>query len=172
MEEVFCKALARGKALRARVSRQTVYIVADALNNRQEDLQSLSSLVGSLSGIVPGLMTPVTEEHPVPEKVTWAEAARVSIDFKDGKLWLLIEPDVWIGPPRARRFAVDFLDKRRGGRFNREFNDLLDAWVHVVLGTPERNAEVALMAFDDGTGAENPSFRISSRTAFARRHLG
>ena len=172
MEELCCKALARGKALRARVSGPAVYLIADASNNRQEQLQTLASLVRSVSGDVPGLMTPVTEEHPKPERVTWAEAARVSIDYKDGKLWLLIEPDIWVEPPRARRFAIDFLDKRRGGRFNKEFNALLDAWVHIVLGTPERNAEVALMAFDQGTGAENPSFTISSRTAFTRRHTG
>jgi hypothetical protein len=172
MEELCCKALARGKALRSRVSGPAVYLVADASNNRQEELQSLTSLVRSVSGDVPGLMTPVTDDHLVPEKVTWAEAARVSVDYKDGKLWLLIEPDIWIEPPRARRLAVDFLDKRRGGRFNKEFNALLDAWVHIVLGTPARNADVALMPFDEGTGAENPSFTISSRTAFTRRNQG
>jgi len=172
MEELCCKALARGKALRSRVSGPAVYLVADASNNRQEQLQSLTSLVRSVSGDVPGLMTPVTDDHHVPEKVTWAEAARVSVDYKDGKLWLLIEPDIWIEPPRARRLAVNFLDKRRGGRFNKEFNALLDAWVHIVLGTPERNADVALRPFDEGTGAENPSFTISSRTAFTRRNQG
>lgn len=172
MEELCCKALARGKALRSRVSGPKVYLVADASKQPHEELKGLIGLVRSVSGDVPGLMTPVTDEYPVPEKVTWAEAARVSVDFRDGKLWLLIEPDVWIEPPRARRLAVDFLDKRRGGRFNKEFNALLDAWVHIVLGTPERNADVDLSAFDDGTGAENPSFTVSSRTAFTRRHQG
>jgi len=62
------------------------------------------------------------------------------------------------------------LDARRGDRFNKKFNDLLDAWVQIVLGTAERNTVVTVPLFDGSAGAENPSFQISSRTAFARRH--
>jgi hypothetical protein len=172
VEEMLCKALARGKALRARVSRQAVFLLVENAPCNQDELKSLSALVRPLSGEVPNVMTPVTDDHPVAEKVTWAEAARITIDFKNGKLWLLIEPDVWIEPARARRYAVDFLDKRRGGRFNKEFNALLDAWVHIILGTPERNAEIEVRGFNAGNGAENPAFKISSRTAFTKRHPG
>jgi hypothetical protein len=111
----------------------------------------------------------VTEDHPKPEKITWAESVRVSVDFKDGHLWLLLEPDVWMEPAYGRRAAVAFLDARRGDRYNKKFNDLLDVWAQIVLGTTERNTEINLSLFDDGVGAENPTFRISSRTAFARR---
>jgi hypothetical protein len=112
----------------------------------------------------------VTEDHPTPEKVSWAESVRVSIDVKDGQLWLLLEPDLWIEPARGRHAAVSFLDARRGDRFNKKFNDLLDAWVQIVLGTAERKTYVTVSLFDGGDGAENPSFQISSRTTFARRH--
>jgi hypothetical protein len=111
----------------------------------------------------------VDEDHPAQERVTWAEAVRISIDFRDGHLWLLLEPDVWIEPARARKLAVKFLDSRRGDRYNKKFNALLDAWVQIVLGSVERNTEVAVSLLDDTVSAENPSFRISSRTAFARR---
>jgi hypothetical protein len=170
IEEALCKALARGKPLRACISRYDASLVAD--DRAGADLRPVSSIVGATSGTVPGVLAPVTEDHPVAEKVTWAESARLSIDFKDGHLWLLLEPDIWIEPSRARRTAVDFLDARRGDRYNKKFNDLLDAWVQIVLGTAERNTEVALSPFDKGAGAENPSFRISSRTAFARRRSG
>jgi hypothetical protein len=164
--------LARGKPLRPCVSRYDACLVADGRTGRQADLQPLASIVGETSGTVPGVLTPVTEDHPIPEKVTWAESVRVSIDSKDGHFWLLIEPDVWIEPARGRKAAVAFLDARRGDRYNKKFNDLLDAWVHIVLGTAERNSEVTLSLFDNGTGAENPSFRISSRTAFTRKLSG
>jgi hypothetical protein len=172
IEEALCKALARGKPLRPRIQRHAVYLAADARHNRQVDLQPLTNLAGSISGTVPGIMAPIDERHPVPEQVTWAEAARISADYKDGHLWLLIEPDIWIEPLRARKLAIDFLDKRRGNRFNKKFNDLLDAWVHIILGTTQTNVQVTLAVFDSGTGAENPTFGISSRTAFTRRHTG
>ena len=172
IEEALCRALARGRPLRPHISRHAVYLAADVRGNRLEELQKLTALVGPVAGTVPRLMSPVSDLHPVAEQVTWAEAARISVDFKDGHLWLLIEPDIWIGPPRARKAAVDFLDKRRGDRFNKRFNDLVDAWAHIILGTAQINAAVTLPVFDTGTGAENPEFRLSSRTAYTRRNGG
>jgi len=101
--------------------------------------------------------------------VTWSEAVRISIDFRAGQHWVLLDPDIWIWPLRARKIADEFLDERRSDRYNKKFNTLLDAWIALVLGTTERNAEVALSAFDAGSDAENPSFRIATRTAFSRR---
>jgi hypothetical protein len=172
VEEALCKALARGKPLRPCISRYNASLVAEDREGQQADLRPLSSIVGTICGTVPGILAPVTEDHPVADKVTWAEAVRIAIDFKDGRLWLLLEPDIWIEPSRARKVAVAFLDARRGDRYNKKFNELLDAWLQIVFGTAERNLEIALSAFEKGTGAENPSFLISSRTAFARRHSG
>ena len=129
----------------------------------------LFDVVGQPFGQITGLFTPITEEYPQPEKVMWAEAVRVSFELKNGVPWLLLDPDLWIWPPRARRIAVDFLDKRRSDRRNDKYNALLDAWVQIVLGTEARNTEIDLTAFDDGVEPENPAFRIGSRTAFARR---
>lgn len=169
VEEALCKALARNKPLRTRVGRSSAFLISDSNPKAQTDLASLSKVVGTTSGTVAGLFAPVIDGHPHAEKVTWAEAVRMSIDFKNGQPWLLLDPDVWIWPTRARKIAVDFLEQRRGDRYNNKYNALLDAWVQIVLGTDERNAEIILPAFDGGTGAENPSFRVASRTAFARR---
>ena len=170
VEEALCKALARGKPLLSRVSRYSASLIADTNADRQTDLKPLASLVGAMSGTVSGILTPETEDHPTPEKISWAESVRVSIDVKDGQLWLLLEPDIWIEPTYGRKAAVAFLDARRGDRFNKKFNDFLDAWIQIVLGTAERKTDVTVSLFDGGAGAENPSFQISSRTAFARRH--
>jgi len=147
-------------------------LIADSRAEAQSHLGPLFNIVGKTSGMVTGLFAPVTDDHPRPEKVTWAEAVRVSIDFKDGQLWLLLDPDVWIWPPRARKHATDFLDQRRGDRYNKTYNALLDAWIQIVLGAHELNAEITVSAFDGETGAENPSFKVASRTAFARRLAG
>ena len=60
-------------------------------------------------------------------------------------------------------------DQRRSDRFNKKYNDLLDAWIRVILDTDKRDSEVSLSAFDGGSDIENPAFRIGSRTAFSRR---
>ena len=61
------------------------------------------------------------------------------------------------------------MDRRRADRFNRKYNALIDAWIRVILGTGERNAEITFSAFTEGEASENPTFKIGSRTAFARR---
>jgi hypothetical protein len=100
--------------------------------------------------------------------VSWAEAVRVSFDVVDGRSWLLLDPDVWIWPPRARKVAAEFLNERRGNRYNKLYNSLLDAWLAVLLGA-DRSAETTVSAYDGGTVAETPSFSIGSRTAYTRR---
>lgn len=172
VEEALCKALARKKSLRTRTGRSASFLIANSNPTAQSDLSPLTNVVGTISGTVAGLLAPATDEYPQSEKVTWAETVRISIDVKNGQLWLLLDPDVWIWPTRARQIAVDFLDQRRGDRYNKKYNDLLDAWARIILGTEERNTEITFSAFDGGTGAENPSFKIASRTGFARRLAG
>ena len=96
---------------------------------------------------------------------------RVSIEIKNGQFWLLLDPDIWIWPNRARRDATTDMDQRRSDRYNKKFNELINAWISIVLGTTERNAEITVSAFGEGSKAENPSFRITTRTAFAHRSV-
>jgi hypothetical protein len=172
VEEALCKAMARNKSLRTRTVRSTAFLIARSRTDAQPDLAPLVPVVGETSGVVAGLFAPVTDQHLHPEQVTWSEAVRVSIEFTNRQPWLLLNPDIWIWPPRARKDAADFLDRRRGDRYNKKYNALVDAWIQIVLGTDERNAEIILSAFDGSTAAENPSFKVASRTAFARRLAG
>lgn len=167
VEEALCHALARGKPLLSRTSRSGAVLIADAHAQAQGALEPMVELVGKPYGTIDGLFSPVTDEHPQPQRVDWAEAVRVSLDHKDGKLWLLLDPDIWVWPPHARRVATDFLDARRKDRRNDKFNALLDAWVRIVLGTDERATEVSVSLLDKGGEPENPAFTIGSRTAFA-----
>ena len=171
IEEAICTALVRGKPLLTRTTRYSSVLIAAPHFDETDCLDPLFQIVGKTSGQIAGLFAPITEHKPEPERVSWAESLRVSLDYRDGKFWLLVDPDIWIWPPRARQIAVQFLDGRRGDRFNRTYNALLDAWVNIILGS-EKNAEFELKAFDEGGAQENPTFRIGSRTAFARRLVG
>jgi len=169
IEEAICAALVQGKPLLARNSRFSSYLIADPHADNKSGLDPLYEVIGNESGEIVGLFTPVTNEFPYAQKVTWSEAVRVSIDQKDGKLWLLLDPDIWIWPPRARKSAVGFMNDRRRDRLNNVYNSLLDAWVQVILDTNERNVEVSVTAFDGEGSDENPAFCIGSRTAFSQR---
>ncbi|MBT3043413.1 MAG: SIR2 family protein [Candidatus Thiodiazotropha sp. (ex Codakia orbicularis)] len=169
IEEALCSALARGRPLLARTTRASSFLIADPHAEDQGGLDPLFEIVGKESGTITGLFAPVTEDQSTPEQVTWAEAVRVSVDYKDRKVWLLIDPDIWIWPQRARKVAAQFMERRRSDRYNKKYNDLLDAWVRVILDTDQRDTEVSLSAFDHGSNLENPVFRIRSRTAFSRR---
>jgi hypothetical protein len=166
LEEAVCHALSCGKPLLTRTTKSGSYLIGDPHNTNQSPFSRLHDVVGKISGQIPGLFTAVDEDHPHPEKVHWAEAVRVSLGMIDGRNWLL-DPDVWIWPSRSREDATDFLDKRRGDRYNNIYNALLDAWLTVLLGD-DRAAETKLSAFEAGTPAETPSFNIGSRTAYTR----
>lgn len=102
-------------------------------------------------------------------RACFGETLRVSLDRKDDRNWLLLEPDIWVWPTHARAVAMDFLNKRKGQRYNGIHNQLLNAWTEIILATSERNAELSFRPFDGGSEAEAPTFHIGSRTAFSRK---
>ncbi|HUK22498.1 MAG TPA: SIR2 family protein [Gemmatimonadales bacterium] len=169
LEEALGRALTRGKPLSTRSLREGVSLIAKPSAPRPELLDPLRSVTGEIAGEVPGLVTTPSNPREKPEKVRWAESIRVSLDEKDGRTWLVLEPDIWIWPKYSRRAAAPFLDSRRADRFNNKQNALLSAWIRIILGTDDLNKEVTMCAFDDQAGPSNPAFRIVTRSAFSRR---
>jgi hypothetical protein len=170
LEDAMGRALARGKPALIRSNRTGTHLIADAHSEDQSGLAALQKVVGKTAGQIVGLFAPVDDDHPAPEKVFWAEALRVSIDIVNGRSWLLLDPDVWIWPQRARKDAATFLSERRRERYNNVYNDLLEAWISILLPSEaSRDREVKLSAFESGTSAESPSFRVATRTAYTRR---
>lgn len=169
LAEGFCFAVTRRRALMARMKRNSAFLIVPSASAESEELSPLRKVVGSLAGTVPDLTALVSPESSATKPVTWAEALEVSIEYKNGRHWLLLEPDVWIFPTSSREAAVDFLDKRKSNRFNKAHTDILNAWIQIILGSDARNAEVTVSAFDQGDATENPTFRVMTRSAFARR---
>jgi len=169
LEEALCHALALGKPLLTRSTKSGSFLIADTHSEDHSPFAKLHQEVGKPFGQIAGILTPIDEEHPHPEKVHWAEALRVSIDFVDGRSWLILDPDIWIWPPRARRDAASFLDERRGDRYNNVYNSILDAWLAVLFREGDRQPVMNLSAFESGTDFENPSFSIGTRTAYTQR---
>jgi hypothetical protein len=169
LEEAIARALARRKPLIVKTDRSGAHLIADRHAGDHALLDPLHHVVGNPFGEIGGLFAPVTDEHPDPQKVAWAESLRVTMQIKDQKTWLLLAPNVWIWPRRARREAEEFLDKRRGDRFNDRYNALLDAWLSILVGDADRTAPIKIAPFESGSDAENPAFEFIARTGFARR---
>jgi len=166
-EEAIVSALANGKPLIGRSTRQGSFLIANLTAPTKDALAPLEKVVSGAGGNVAGLKTAPTDGS-APEQVRWAEALRVSLEFKNGRHWLLVEPDIWIWPRFARKSAKDFIDRRRKDRFNAKHDALLSAWIQIVLGTAKANTTVSVNAFTSGSDAANPSFTIGSRTAYTR----
>ena len=169
IEEALSYALARERPLLVRLHHRSVFLIVDKSSRNVGCFEQLHRIVGYTSGKVPGKFTTPTPEKPQAQQVKWAEALRISVDQKGDQLWLLIDPDIWICPPRARTDARDFLDGRRRDRMNKKYNALLNAWVKIIFGTDERYSEKEVRPFPDGRDEENPRFQIGSRTAFSWR---
>jgi hypothetical protein len=169
LEEAVCRALARGRPLLTRTTKSGSTLIADGHNIDQSALGPLQSVVGKTTGQITGLFTAVDKENPQPEKVFWAEALRISIQVIDRRTWLLLDPDIWIWPTRARPLAAGFLDKRRGDRYNKPYNDILNGWLSVILGDHDRKSTFTVAAYDGGTSVETPVFSLQPRTAYTRR---
>lgn len=167
IEEAIVSALAIGKPLIRQSTRQGSFLIANPAAPSKDALTPLVKVVSTTGGNVAGLKT-VPTDGSASEQVRWAEALRVSLEFKNGRHWLLIDPDIWIWPRFARRDATNFIDSRRKDRFNAKHDALLSAWIHIILGTAQANATVSAKAFTSGNDAANPSFTIGSRTAYTR----
>jgi len=168
-EQGLCQAVIRGKPLLTRKRHNQSWLIADRHAEDKYLLESLYELVGHEAGDISGLFTPATEFNPKSEQVSWAEALRVSIDIKDDRVWVLIDPDIWIWPPRAKRLATTFLDKRRGDRFNKKYNSLLDAWIKILFESDDPKSEIRVAPFSSPESPENPMFVIGRRTGFTRK---
>ena len=135
--DAIASALAKQRPLLARTQRTSAFLIADPHSEDKSLLEPVFQVVGKLSGNVAGLFAPVTDLHTQPVNISWAEAVRISITQKQGATWLLVDPDIWIWPPRARDISQGILDERRKGRFNDKYNELLSAWVQVLIGSRE-----------------------------------
>ena len=163
-------ALMRGKPLLFRTWRGGSVLIIDRARPTPELTKELSRCVGgALFGKIPGLMTLATDEHPQREEVWWAEAIKIDLEEIDGKFWLLLKPIVWIWPKRARIQAVDFLDRRTGGRFNKPADALLSAWIRLLFPAADKGADLGLAPLEGAQDTGHPHFTINGRTAFSRR---
>ncbi len=100
--------------------------------------------------------------------LSWTEAIRVRLEHRLNRLWVLVVPTVWAEAASSEADAArrrEFLRERQAARFNRQWNAVLEGWLHVITGGAE---ECEIRAFGIGDGVD-AAFRIGGTTAFSFR---
>jgi hypothetical protein len=167
--EALARSLERERPLKA-VRRRGRYILPVDVDraDRSAPIARLRKLTGQISG-----------RHTVPtaggEKVdlAWTEAVTIRMEQRLGRLWLLLEPTIWIerGPDKVAVYAAaDFVRERRARRYNSQASELLDAWVDIVTDNYD---EVRISAFGlSESSCVDANFTIARAPAFSRAHRG
>lgn len=171
LEEALALALIKNKSLVTRTRYSKKYLIIKSEETYDSSFISLkNALDAPLTGNIPNQMY---VENGVSKPIQWAEALQITLEEKNGGLWLLIEPDLWIWPPRCREEAIVFLKNKKSKRFNNIHDKLLSAWICILFGVnklPEKEVlQIEVSPFDSNDSHESPTFKIGSRTAFTRK---
>lgn len=111
--------------------------------------------------------------------LSWAEAAGLNIERRDGAWWLLVVPEIWVSPPKTAASPAErtaqrieqttagvFVQQKRATRYNHMANALLDSWVRLLCGgLGVREVRTWNLGPADGI---DPVFEIDGHTAFCR----
>lgn len=101
--------------------------------------------------------------------VGWAEACELHLDFRLGRLWLVLVPTVLLYRPddctdETLRLAKDFRRERTARRYNRQADSIMSGWAVALLGGDRGTMEVRALGVSNGLDAV---FEISRVTGFS-----
>lgn len=158
-EEGLARALISGKPLHLRKNRKQFYAVVDHRHANDQlftPLKRATGYKGSLGQICGSFQ----------RDIFWSEAVSVRLEEKNGHLWLLLRPDIWVKPLSERQNYRDEIKGKKKYRYNRQSSDFLNAWITILLGGVGSN-DVTVEHFSD---TEFPiRFTLNTRSAFSRK---
>lgn len=152
LRDALARALVRDRPLRLRPRRTEDLLIPDPPNDPL--FAPVASLVsGGMTGAIPGT------------DLRFTEAVAVRLEFFRERLWLLVEPRVVYSDTEDRAqhaAAASYRLERTAQRYNRHWNDLVDAWAKLLTG----DGPLRALGIADGIDA---TFTLSPTTAFSRR---
>lgn len=158
LHDAICKALERERPVTIKRRGRLRIMFVNPSREKNLLFQPLKQAVGKIVGQIPNT------------QITWMEAIRVRIEYRLDQLWLLMEPTIWLEQNNdidITKTAKVFVKSRLAGRFNRQWNQIIDAWAHVVTGG---EAKSTIRAFGIGDGID-ATFSILRITAFSKRGI-
>lgn len=159
-EEAIAQALCHGKPLLLRKSSNRYFLVVDHQKDNDEIFQPLKMALGFKGK--PGWIRGRVQEN---NNAFWAEAISIKLEERNGQLWLLLKPDIWVTPLTERQNSVDFLRTKRRYRYNPKSYEILDSWIRILFGAVGGNREVTISCFPETSFPA--AFKINTRSAFS-----
>ena len=139
------------------------YLVVDPAKSHDSIFQSLKNALKDYNGN-PGV---ITGTIPNGNQTVWSEAIELTLEEKNGNLWLLINPAIWIEPKTDRKNSIDFIKRRILKRYNKVTHSILNAWIEILFNPQKLGDVVEVSCFND---SEYPiNFKLNTRTAFSKR---
>ena len=154
--DAIVRALARDLPLRLVRKGSQHFLLVDGRRLQDPKLQPLVKAVRNIWGKIPNT------------SLSWGEALAIRLEFSLDRLWLLIEPTV-LGSKSdiAAELGTrkEFLREKLATRFNKVWNQLLDAWIE-VLSAGQPRWSVSAFGLSNGVDA---LFEVHGTTGFSWR---
>jgi len=162
LEHALCTALCRNKPLRLRKKGRSYFAVVNHEAVEDPRLSSLKSSVGykDSTGLLVGQVPKITDTY-------WAEAVELKLDRRDGKWWLLINPDIWVTPISRREECVDFLRQKVQKRYNLQSYHMMSSWIELLCGSVGSGETTSVECYSNTPFPAR--YELHTRTAYSRR---
>ena len=154
--DALCAAVARCRPVLLHRRGRRVMIAADPSRLSDTRYSKLRAAVSTISGTVPGT------------ELGWSEAARIRLESRFGRLWILVLPTIRVEDFEDSSLAdtvKEFIRARLAGRYNATWNSVLDGWTDLLLGGSQ---PCELRAFGTGNGLD-AVFQVGPTTGFSWR---
>lgn len=155
--DALARALVRQRPLRVEWRSEGPMAYVDSTRETDPVLALLKHATKTISGLVPGT------------NVKWAEALSLQLEYRLNRLWLVLEPGLWLsksplGSPESEA-AKKFARERQAKRYNTVWNSVLDAWISVLMGSDD-GGKLSSFGVAECIDA---SFTLCRTTGFSRR---
>lgn len=158
--DALARAIARERPLLVERRSRAWVARVDLTRLKDPSLQALSRACGSVTGTVP-------RTH-----LKWVEAVRLRIEHRWNRLWLLVEPSIWVEPTDDDALYLegrDFIRSRLARRYNRPWNAVLDGWIMAIVGSQNKLRTLRAFGIADGIDA---AFVVSPGTGYSKARTG
>jgi NAD-dependent SIR2 family protein deacetylase len=156
IRDAFRHALVARRPLNIRPGRGSDMCTLDDVRATDEEKATLEQVAKGRRGVIPQT------------DIRWTEAIRIRLEYRLDKMWCLLEPTIDTKPsldPITKDKINTFRKNRSASRYNRQWNELLDCWVNLLVG---KSSQMDFVAFNGADGAD-ASFVVLRTTAFSRR---
>lgn len=167
LEELLCRSIADKEELLPR--KNMIIIGKDHFASK--NLVKLRNSVGQLGGQLS--KTIITNHEGIEEEITpiWSHSLQIRIKQVDGNYMLILSPDIWISPRKARKRHVDFLSMKRAQLKNDKMDHLITAWIETVFNDVGQGSTVLIKTCIATSSNGQEVIRTTTRTSYSRKAM-